>query len=104
MGDADLDGFPILLLITEGHVHLLLSVPYACSVLGYAVEGMQCGWRKMNKGVEPLMGITDARIVVFINLDKDVTLDVMVQHTGEQGARQVFFSLYRTTFIPTPFL
>lgn len=45
----------------------------------------------MDKGVEPLAGITDARIVVFIDLDEDVTLDVMVQRMGEQGGGRVLF-------------
>ena len=57
----------------------------------------------MDKGVEPLAGITDARIVVFVDLDKDVTLNVMVQRTGEQGAGRVLFGSCRTTFITTPF-
>ncbi len=45
----------------------------------------------MVKGVEPLAGITDARIAVFVDLDEDGTLDVMVQRTGEQGAGRVLF-------------
>ena len=103
MGDANLDSFPDLLLITEGRVHLLLSAPCAHSVPECAVEGVRRGWRKMDKGIEPLAGITDARIMVFVDLNEDVTLDVMVQRMGEQGVGWVLFGLCRTTFIMTPF-
>jgi len=90
-GDANLDGFPDLLLITEGRVRLLLSTPCARGVPGCAAQGARRGWREMVKGVEPLAGITDARIAVFVDLDEDGTLDVMVQRTGEQGAGRVLF-------------
>ena len=45
----------------------------------------------MRKGVEPLASITDARSAVFVDVDEDGTLDVMVQRTGEQGAGRVLF-------------
>ena len=45
----------------------------------------------MVKGVEPLAGITDARGAVFVDLDEDGTLDVMVQRTGVQGEGRVLF-------------
>jgi integrin alpha FG-GAP repeat containing protein 1 len=90
-GDANLDGFPDLLLITDGRVRLLLSTPCARGVPGCAAEGVRHGWRQMVKGVEPLTGITDARIAVFVDLDEDGTLDMMVQRTGEQGAGRVLF-------------
>jgi integrin alpha FG-GAP repeat containing protein 1 len=90
-GDANLDGFPDLLLITEGRVRLLLSTPCARGVPGCAAQDARRGWREMVKGVEPLAGITDARIAVFVDLDEDGTLDVMVQRTGEQGAGRVLF-------------
>ena len=89
-GDANLDGFPDLLLITEGRVRLL-STPCARGVPGCEAQGARRGWREMVKGVEPLAGITDARIAVFVDLDEDGTLDVMVQRTGEQGAGRVLF-------------
>jgi integrin alpha FG-GAP repeat containing protein 1 len=88
-GDANLDGFPDLLLITEGHVRLLLST-CARGVPGCEAQGARRGWREMVKGVEPLARITDA-IAVFVNLDEDGTLDVMMQRTGEQGAGRVLF-------------
>jgi len=45
----------------------------------------------MSKGIDPLAGITDARNAVFVDLDEDGTLDIMVQRTGEQGAGRVLF-------------
>ncbi|KAH9961067.1 hypothetical protein BC827DRAFT_354011 [Russula dissimulans] len=90
-GDANLDGFPDLLLITESHVHLLLSSPCARSVPGCAAPGARRGWREMSRGIDPLAGITDARVAVFVDLDEDGTLDVMVQRTGDQGAGRVLF-------------
>jgi len=90
-GDANLDGFPDLLLITEGHVRLLLSVPCVRSVPGCSVAGARRGWREMRKGVDALSSITDARVAVFVDLDEDGTLDVMVRRTGDQGAGRVLF-------------
>ena len=90
-GDANLDGFPDLLLITEGRVRLLLSAPCTRGVPGCAAQGVRRRWREMAKCVEPLAGTTDARIAVFVDLDEDGTLDVMVQRTGEQGAGRVLF-------------
>lgn len=90
-GDANLDGFPDLLLITEGHVRLLLSVPCARGVPGCSVVGARRGWREMRKGVDALSSITDARVAVFVDLDEDGTLDVMVRRTGDQGAGRVLF-------------
>ena len=90
-GDANLDGFPDLLLITEGHVRLLVSTPCARGAPGCAAEGARRGWREMLKGVEPLAGIMDARIALFVDLDEDGTLDVMLQRAGEQGAGRVLF-------------
>ena len=72
-------------------MRLLVSTPCALGVPGCAAEGARRGWRQMVKGVEPLTGITDARIAVFVDLDEDGTLDVMVQRTGEQGAGWVLF-------------
>jgi integrin alpha FG-GAP repeat containing protein 1 len=90
-GDANLDGFPDLLLITEGHVRLLLSVPCTRGVPGCSVAGARRGWREIRKGVDALSSITDARVAVFVDLDEDGTLDVMVRRTGDQGAGRVLF-------------
>jgi hypothetical protein len=45
----------------------------------------------MRKGVDALSSITDARVAVFVDLDEDGTLDVMVRRTGDQGAGRVLF-------------
>ncbi|KAI0303281.1 hypothetical protein B0F90DRAFT_1709692 [Multifurca ochricompacta] len=90
-GDADLDGFPDWLLVTEGRVRLLLSVPCARGVPGCAASNARRGWREVRKGVEALANIVDARGAVFVDMDEDGTLDVMVQRTGEQGEGRVLF-------------
>ena len=90
-GDANLDGFPDLLLIIDGHVRLLLSVPCKRSVPGCSVAGARRGWREMRKGVDALSSITDARVAMFVDLDEDGTLDIMVRRTGDQGAGRVLF-------------
>jgi integrin alpha FG-GAP repeat containing protein 1 len=90
-GDANLDGFPDLLLVTEGRVRLLLSTPCARGVPGCEAPGARRGWREVRQGVEPLASITDARSAVFVDMDEDGTLDVMVQRTGGQGAGRVLF-------------
>lgn len=45
----------------------------------------------MRKGVDALSSITDARVAVFVDLDEDGTLDIMVRRTGDQGAGRVLF-------------
>jgi integrin alpha FG-GAP repeat containing protein 1 len=90
-GDANLDGFPDLLLITEGRVRLLISKRCTRGVPGCAAPGARRGWQEMRKGVDPLTAITDARVAAFVDLDEDGTLDVMVLRTGEQGAGRVQF-------------
>ena len=59
------------------------------------------GWREMRKGADPLAGVKDVRIAVFVDPDEDETLDIMVQRTGEQGAGRVLF--VRITSITTHF-
>ena len=90
-GDSNLDGFPDLLLITEGRVRLLISTPCARGIAGCAAPGARRGWRELRKNADALTGITDARVAVFVDLDEDGTLDVMVQRTGEQGAGRILF-------------
>ena len=61
----------------------------------------------MIKGVEPLAGVTDARIALFVDLDEDGTLDVMVQRTGEQGAGRMLFvqgNFFSDAFSIKPFV
>ena len=72
-------------------MRLLFSTPCARGVPGCSAPGARRGWREVRKGVEPLASITDARSAVFVDMDEDGTLDVMVQRTGEQGAGRVLF-------------
>jgi integrin alpha FG-GAP repeat containing protein 1 len=72
-------------------VRLLISNPRARGVAGCAAPGVRRGWRELRKGADALTGITDARVAVFVDLDEDGTLDVVVQRTGEQGAGRILF-------------
>ena len=72
-------------------MRLLVSTPCARGVAGCAAPGARRGWRELRKGADALAGITDARVAVFVDLDEDGTLDVMVQRTGEQGAGRILF-------------
>lgn len=72
-------------------MRLLLSTPCARGVPGCSAPGARRGWREVRKGVEPLATITDARSAVFVDMDEDGTLDVMVQRTGQQGAGRLLF-------------
>ena len=77
LGDANLDGFPDLLLIAASGKSrtpkLLWSVPCASDVPGCAADGTgHRGWQVATKDVETLEGITDARSVSFVDLDEDV--------------------------------
>jgi len=97
MEDAIPDSFPYLLLITEGHMHLLILSPCAC-----AAPGAQRRWHELHKGADVLTGIRDAW-VIFIDLDEDRMLNMMVQRMGkqgEQGAGQTLF--IQNSFIMTP--
>ncbi|KAF5324887.1 hypothetical protein D9611_004159 [Ephemerocybe angulata] len=96
LGDANLDGFPDILLISAtGKVRtpkLLWSVPCASGVPGCAADGSGTrGWKVATKDVETLDAITDARSVSFLDMDEDGTLDFMVQRTGNAGQGNVKF-------------
>jgi len=41
MGDANLDSFPDLLLIPEGHVHLLTPIPCTCGIANTLPGGLR---------------------------------------------------------------
>ena len=97
MEDTIPDSFPYLLLITESHMHLLILSPCTCTA-----PGAQHRWRELHKGTDVLTGIRDAW-VIFVDLDEDRTLDMMVQQMGkqgEQGAGQTLF--VQNSFIMMP--
>lgn len=77
LGDANLDGFPDILLISAtGKTKtpkLLWSVPCAKGVPGCdAGGGGTRGFKLASKDVETLEGITDARSASFLDMDEDV--------------------------------
>lgn len=80
LGDANLDGFPDLLLITGTNsdrtrkAHLILSEPYGGSgVLGCNVDGARRGWKEVKKDVGDFDTVVDARGVAFLDMDEDVS-------------------------------
>ncbi|KAJ6523586.1 hypothetical protein B0H19DRAFT_972767 [Mycena capillaripes] len=91
LGDANLDGFPdLLLIIASGQDHvpkLLFSVPCAAGVIGCGKRG----WSVATKGTETLDAVKDARGVSFLDMDEDGTLDIMVQRVGTFGQSNVLF-------------
>ncbi|KAH8114092.1 hypothetical protein DFH11DRAFT_1595734 [Phellopilus nigrolimitatus] len=108
LGDANLDGFPDLLLITAAvpsggsflrigetsnrTPQLVLSVPCAKGIPGCGKKGNgRVGWKPVKKDAEALSSIVDASGVAFLDIDEDGTLDIMVQRTGEQGQGPITF-------------
>jgi integrin alpha FG-GAP repeat containing protein 1 len=83
IGDANLDGFPDILLITaSGKTRtpkLLWSVPCASGVSGCGADGSgHRGWKLATKDVDSLATVTDARSVSFVDLDEDVSHFVLI--------------------------
>ena len=80
MGDANLDGYPDLLLITgttqdrTRKVRLVLSEECrkGHAVLGCDVPGARRGWAEVTKGAKALESVDDARGVAFLDIDEDV--------------------------------
>ncbi|KAJ3763113.1 hypothetical protein EV360DRAFT_92057 [Lentinula raphanica] len=96
LGDANLDGFPdILLVISTSHGRtpkLIYSVPCARGKAGCDQDGNgKRGWQVATKGVESLDKVKDARGVSFVDIDEDGTLDLMVHRTGDSGEGNVLF-------------
>lgn len=80
LGDANLDGFPDLLLITGTNsdrtrkAHLILSESCGGSgVLGCNVDGARRGWKEVKKDVGDFDTVADARGVAFLDMDEDVS-------------------------------
>ncbi|KAF9484939.1 hypothetical protein BDN70DRAFT_824769 [Pholiota conissans] len=96
LGDANLDGFPDLLLITvSGKTQtpsLVFSVPCDKDVAG-CPKGTsdRRGWSVATKGTKVLEDVKDARALTFLDLDEDGTLDIMVQRSGADGQGNVLF-------------
>ncbi|KAF9265836.1 hypothetical protein L218DRAFT_956809 [Marasmius fiardii PR-910] len=96
LGDADLDGFPDILLIAvdqQGQVpKLVYSVPCGDKVAGCSSgAGRRRGWQAAFRGVQSLETIKDARSAVFVDMDEDGTRDIMVQRTGKSMKGNIMF-------------
>jgi integrin alpha FG-GAP repeat containing protein 1 len=117
LGDANLDGFPDFLIITgsgkDNIPSLVYSVPCAVGVVGCGKDGSgKRGWEVATQGVESLQAVTDARSLSFLDMDEDVsfdlllllilvsnsfsidwqgTLDILVQRTGSAGHGNFLF-------------
>ncbi|KAG1748835.1 uncharacterized protein EDB91DRAFT_1111126 [Suillus paluster] len=98
LGDANLDGFPDLLLIVSNpsdlsHTpKLLLSEPCAKGLGGCDKKGEgRRGFHLVTKGAETLEAVKDARGAAFLDMDEDGTLDIVVQRTGDQKQGTVSF-------------
>ncbi|KAK7062132.1 T-cell immunomodulatory protein [Favolaschia claudopus] len=95
LGDANLDGFPdILLIVASGQDHvpkMLLSVPCGPRVFGCESGHTKHGWSVSTKGMEALEAVKDARSVSFLDMDEDGSLDIMVQRTGTLGHGNILF-------------
>ena len=81
LGDINQDGFPDLLaIIASGSgsyksrtPYLMLSVPCAKGVAGCSGTGSgRRGWQVVKKDADPLLAVTDARSVAFLDMDEDV--------------------------------
>ena len=115
LGDANLDGFPDLLLIVfnpsdlSQTPKLLFSEACTKGLGGCDKNGEgRRGFRLVTNGAEPLEAVQDARGVSFLDIDDDVrellmvlyetetdymqgTLDIIVQRTGGQKQGSVLF-------------
>ncbi|KAH6919108.1 hypothetical protein BKA70DRAFT_1249281 [Coprinopsis sp. MPI-PUGE-AT-0042] len=96
LGDANLDGFPDILLISgsgkERTPHLVRSVPCGKDVAGCSPGGSgKRGWQLADKDVGSLEVIKDARSISFLDMDEDGTLDIMVQRSGNDGKGRITF-------------
>ncbi|KAG5350908.1 hypothetical protein C0989_008806 [Termitomyces sp. Mn162] len=96
LGDANLDGFPDILLITgsgkDRIPRLIFSKPCAAGLAGCSANGSdRRGWELAKSGADPLSTIKDARSVAFLDVDEDGTLDIMIQRTGDAGHGNIIF-------------
>ncbi|KAJ7221636.1 hypothetical protein GGX14DRAFT_514588 [Mycena pura] len=95
LGDANLDGFPdLLVIIASGTDHVpkvLFSVPCGSGAIGCGHGQGRRGWNVASKGVGQLDAVKDARGVSFLDIDEDGTLDIMVQRTGGSGQGNIQF-------------
>ncbi|KAF8626356.1 hypothetical protein AX15_005010 [Amanita polypyramis BW_CC] len=96
LGDANLDGFPDIMMITvkgeERMPTLLYSVPCSAGIVGCSPDGSgRRGWTIARKNAEVLSAIKDARSVSFLDVDEDGSLDILVQRSGKTGQGKISF-------------
>ena len=82
LGDANLDGFPDFLIITgsgkDRIPSLVYSVPCAVGVVGCGKDGLgDRGWKVATRGVESLQAVKDARSLSFLDMDEDVSFNLI---------------------------
>lgn len=87
LGDANLDGFPDILMITvsgrERIPALLFSTPCSPGVAGCSSAGSEKhGWTVAKNNARVLSDIKDARSVSFLDVDEDVGLFYYVSRNG----------------------
>jgi integrin alpha FG-GAP repeat containing protein 1 len=85
LGDADVDGFPEMLLTvysTDSHNAgrtspvLVSNVPCTSADIagcGGKVDTTRRGWQVLQLGTQVLSGVSDARSAAFIDIDEDVS-------------------------------
>ncbi|KAE9384582.1 hypothetical protein BT96DRAFT_1026852 [Gymnopus androsaceus JB14] len=103
LGDANLDGFPDILLIvssSQGRTpKMIYSVPCSRGIAGCDQSGNgKRGWQVATKGVKSLEAVKDARGISFVDMDEDGTLDLMVQRTGSSNILFVQNNFYYDAF------
>lgn len=79
LGDANLDGFPDILLITgsgkDRVPRLVFSKSCTAGIVGCSANGSgRRGWEPAKSGADPLSTIKDARSVAFLDVDEDVNI------------------------------
>ncbi|KAF8352219.1 hypothetical protein F5887DRAFT_874393 [Amanita rubescens] len=96
LGDANLDGFPDILMITvsgrERIPALLFSTPCSPGVAGCSsADSEKHGWTVAKNNARVLSDIKDARSVSFLDVDEDGSLDILVQRSGATGQGKISF-------------
>lgn len=88
IGDANLDGFPDMLLIINGTPRLLISQSCTKGLPGCNSDGSgRRGWKEAGKGLslnaKILQTITDARGASFVDIDEDVRVKLFASLVGD---------------------
>lgn len=107
IGDYNKDGYPDLLVVTsastsaqQGVVSLLESVPCTTKECSKAVTSAsrRSFSRVDGPTAEALNKITDAKSAMWIDLDEDGSLDILVQRVGKAGGSSRTLSFIRNNY------